>query len=581
MLRLAIGLLLTVAGSACSASAVPSGARPAPAPPLAAGSLQQPYAAQPAKHPGGTVVIGHPQFPVTLSPLFPGGTAATAVENLLFAGLLGLDPNLGWYPDLASQVPQAPLVGPGDVTYRIRPGLHWSDGAPIDADDVIYTWQLVTGPNNPFPSSADGYNRIASVERRSDLELVLHFKEPYPAYPLLFGGVLPKHRLLSLDLTRLVLDPYWSHPDVVSGPFQISELASGDHITLVRNPHYGDGRDGTVPAAHPAYLDRVVFRAYPSRSALLAALKAGEVQVGMGLGERDLDTVSAMSNVVLRVLPELQYEQVTFNRADPNPVTGKGPLWAGDPELLRALDLSLDRPALIAGPLRGRAPAATSPIGPAQSWAQDTALPARAYDPRQAEQILDADGWARGSDGIRVKSGRRLSFVLSTNNGNPLRAHEEELMVAGWKRVGVEAKLQNFPTDTLFASLDAGGVLAAGRFEAALWAWVLPPDPDADFGLFHSSQIPTAANHGSGSNYSRCQDPRIDSALAEGRAGYDQARRSAAYRAFQEAYLTARCELPLYRHLDVAAVSPRLHNYAAHPAPVGDTWNAADWWIDP
>jgi len=123
-----------------------------------------------------------------------------------------------------------------------------------------------------------------------------------------------------------------------------------------------------------------------------------------------------------------------------------------------------------------------------------------------------------------------------------------------------EGKLQNFPTDLFFAGPTAGGVLAAGTFEAGLWAWVLPPDPDAEFGIFHSSQIPTAANQGIGSNYSRCQDPAIDGALAAGRAGYDRSRRAAAYRAFQEAYLNARCEVPLYRHLDVAAVSPRPWN---------------------
>ena len=538
------------------------------------------YSAEPSRHSGGAITIGQTQFPAVLSPLFPGGPSATAVENLLFAGLLGLEPDLAWYPDLAADVPSPPTGTPGEVSYRLRPGLHWSDGQPITVDDVIYTWQLVTAPGNPLPSSADGYNRIASVERRSDLEATIHFREPYPAYQNLFGGLLPKHRLHGLDLGTLLQDSYWSRPDVVSGPFQITELRAGDHITLTRNPHYGDGRDGSGPADHPAHLDRIVFQTYPTKSAELAALKAGEIQVGLGLSERDLGTLGSMSNVRRKLAPELQYEQVTFNQADPNPGTGKQPVWAGDRELLRALDLSLDRPALIAGPLGGHAPAATSPIGPAESWARDSSLPERAYDPRQAERILDADGWVRGADGVRSKAGRRLSFVLSTNAGNPLRAHEEELMVEGWKRVGVEAKLQNFPTDQFFAGLAAGGVLAAGTFEAGLWAWVLPPDPDAEFGIFHSSQIPTAANQGMGSNYSRCQDPAIDGALAAGRAGYDQSRRAVAYRAFQAAYLNARCEVPLYRHLDVAAVSPRLHNYVPHPAPVGDTWNVADWWIE-
>lgn len=576
MSRLAVLLAAAMILGGCVASASPGGDRPGPA-----AAAQPAYAPEPPVHRGGTVKIGHNQFPALLAPLFPGGPAATAVENLLFAGLLGVDPALGHYPDLAVRVPTEPAGPPGIVSYQLRAGLRWSDGEPLTAQDVIYTWRLLTAPGNPLPASAEGYNRIESIESSGPEELAVHFREPYPAFASLFGTVLPQHRLKLANLAELIRDPYWARPDVVSGPFQIAELVAGSTITLVRNPHYGDGREGGGPGSHPAYLDRVVFRAYPTRSAELAALEAGELDVGLGLSEHDLPSVARMSQIRLLLASELQYEQLTFNQADPNPVTGLRPLWAGDPELRRALDLALDRPALLSGPLAGRALPASSPIGPALGWAADPALPARTYDPAQAERILNAAGWLRGADGVRVKAGRRLSFVLSTNAGNPLRAHEQELIVAGWKRVGVEARLQTVPTDTFFAAQAAGGILAGGMYEAGLWAWVLPPDPDAEFAIFHSSQVPTAANRGEGSNYSRCNDPAIDRALDDGRSGYDVARRAVAYRAFQQAYLGARCELPLFRHLDVAAVSPRLHNYRPHPAPVGDTWNAADWWRDP
>jgi len=107
-----------------------------------------------------------------------------------------------------------------------------------------------------------------------------------------------------------------------------------------------------------------------------------------------------------------------------------------------------------------------------------------------------------------------------------------------------------------------------------------PPDADAEYAIFHSSQVPSATNGGAGSNYSRCSRPALDAALTAGRSVYDPAARDSAYRDFQREYLNARCELPLFQHLDVTAVSHRLHNHRPNPTTAGDLWNVADWWVN-
>jgi len=301
--------------------------------------------------------------------------------------------------------------------------------------------------------------------------------------------------------------------------------------------------------------------------------------VGIGLNERDLGGLTGLSEVRTRLAPALQYEQISFNQADPNPATGASPPWAGDPVVLEALDLALDRPALLRGPLHGRSPAAASPLSPLIPWLHATAAQPR-HDPEAARRLLDGDGWAPGSDGVRSRGGRRLGFVLSTTTAHPLRAQEEEIIVRSWRQLGVDVRVQNFPVDQLFAGYEAGGVLARGRYEAALWAWITPPDPDAEFGVLHSSRVPAAGDRGSGENYSRCHDAALDAALTEGRSTLDETRRVAAYRKFQGAYARARCELPLYQRLEIGVLSPHLHNFVLNPAPVGSTWNFADWWLD-
>lgn len=572
--------------AACSVSLWPGGGGSAPAASRGLPDVSQPgpYRAEPPPRPGGPVTIGTWQFPTSLSPYFNSETAALPIDQAIYDGLLASGPDLSFYGDLAASVPapengQVRPVGDGmDVTYQLRRGLAWSDGQPLTVDDVIFTYQLIRGPGAVAGLSLEGYDRISGMERTGDDTVVVHFRSLFPAYRGLFSAILPKHRLDAVPADRLSADPYWTRPDVVSGPFVVQEFTS-DHVTLRRNSHYADGRAGMAFLGHSAYAEQVVFRALPSRQAVLAALKAGDVQAGFDLTERELATIGRLAGVQVVLTPSLAYEQVSLNQANPNPATGRAPPWVGDPAVGQALDLALDRPALERR-LGKRSPLTATPVSPLVSWAYDANTIAPAYDLESAKRLLELDGWTPGPDGVRVKDGRRLAFVLSTAADQQLRAAERDVIVAGWRRLGVDVQVQDFSGAQLFGSFAAGGVLARGLYEAALWSWITPPDPDSEFSLLHSSSTP-AVGQRTGENYSRCHDPAVDQALAAGRATLDQAQRAAAYRAFQAAYVRAHCELPLYRRLDIGVASPRLHNVALNASPAGNTWNLADWWLDP
>jgi len=515
------------------------------------------------------VTVGDWQFPPALPPIYGTASAgAAAIQQTLFSGLVGIDPNLGPYGDLARTVPTlenggVKTLGAGmDVTYELRPGLNWSDGRPITADDVIFTWQA-TG-------RTEGYDRISGIDKRGELGVIVHFASLYPPYLLLFGAIAPKHRLDTISPGQLAGDPFWSKPDVVSGPFAVLDAVPADHFTLQRNPHYADGRAEMPLLNHAAHLEKIVFKAFASKSATLAALKAGDIQVALELNERDLEVASGIRDARLQAVPWLAYEQVTLNQ--------QAPLWTADQPLRAAIAQAVDVGA-VSSLLRGRAPAARGPISPQVAWAYNADSAAPGHDLEAAKAALDADGWTPGGDGIRVKAGRRLQFTLSTVADSPLRAAEEEALVAGWRRAGMDARLQNYSSAQLFAAYADGGVLSRGAFDAALFAWITPPDPDANFATLHSSRIPGPQNP-SGQNFSRCADPAVDGALAAGRATLDQPQRAAAYRQFQVAYAKAGCEVPLYQRLDVGLSSQRLHNFAPNPAGAGNTWNVADWWIE-
>lgn len=560
-------VLFAVLLSGCTLPGAPSQSTSTSPMPLPTATPPARYTAEPAHHEGGVATVGDWVFPQALTPIYPQPASATWIEQALFDGLVGFDPSLQPYGDLAAGVPTpenggVKLTATGmDVTYALRPGLHWSDSQPVTPDDVIFTWRA--------EATIEGYNLITGIDHTAG-DLTIHFSSVYPGYLLLFGAVLPSHRLAAIDPRALPTDGYWQKPDVVSGPFTVADAVAGDHFTLQRNPRYADGRSGQALLARAAHLEKLVFKAYSTKSSLVAAAKAGDVDLALDLAERDVPTIAGFTDARVQLVPQLSYEQLALNRDDP--------LFATDAALADALTVGVDRQAVLTGVLKGVAPAAQSPISPQLTWVPGA--PALALDPAAAAAKLDADGWVKGADGVRARSDQRLQVTLSTTSDNPQREAEVEAIAAGWKKLGVEVRIQDYPAAQLFASYDGQGVLARGGYQAAVWAWVTPPDPDAEFGILHSSRVPGPGKAAAFQDYSRCRDATIDAALADGRSTLDRAARAKAYQRFIGAYQAARCEVPLYQRLDVAVSSKRLHSFAPNPGGQGNTWNVADWWVE-
>jgi peptide/nickel transport system substrate-binding protein len=540
------------------------------------------YQPEPARHEGGTLVLGDWESPTNFSPLFNEELPAAQVDALLYAGLTRLDPNLQPQPDLAQRVPTLDNgdvvwnrgTGGMDVTYRLKPGLKWSDGQPLTASDVAFTWRVIVSPQTQGVLSPDGYTGISKIDIHDPLRFTLHFDHVYPKYLTLFPAVLPEHRLGSIGFAQLAGDPFWARPDVVSGPFKISELVPDDHITLVRNDAWSQGRGG-----RRVHLDTLVYKIYPESGQLIDAARAGSVAVALEIPDDQLAGLSSSGAASVQRRPQLAYEQVTFNQADPNPVTGKPPLWKNDQALLQALRMAIDRSGLVKKFFHQQAEVAQSPIPSALSQFHDPDA-ATGFDQAAAGKLLDQDGWKLGSDGIRAKNGRRLSFQLVTAVGSPLRDGIRDDLVAQWRKLGVEVQATSAHPSELFSGYAQGGLLERGQFEAGLWTWSIGPDPDGVYPLEHSSQIPTDANHGQGSNFGRFQNAELDRTLDRGRESLNTVDRARAYAAFERAYARLAFELPLFERVQVVLSSPHLHNLALNAAPDTTLWNAADWWID-
>jgi peptide/nickel transport system substrate-binding protein len=560
-LSLLLALIAALPALACSGSPPP--ARPAPAA----------YRGTPPARPGGTAVVTDFEYPQTLSPL----TARTDLElrlgQLLFAPLWSQDPGLRAYPDLVRRVPTPANGGvrvaagrrSTTVDVQLVPGLRWSDGQPLTADDVVFTWQALAGPSLQG-ARPPGFERIRAMDRRSATEVVWTLDGVDPAYLLLGDGlfVLPAHRLRAAG----DWSAYLARPDVVSGPFAPTGAQAGDRLVLSANPQYGDGR--TAPGAYPEggpfdhapYLERVVFLPQAGETAEVQALLAQGADAGFHLTPDDLPDLRAAHGSAPVVTTGLRDELLLPNHGS-NQATGRAPPWAGDPRVLEALDLALDRTALVrdtlpdaARPARGLYPRALAGL------AQGAALPAGA-ELAAARRRLDAAGWAPGPDGVRVRSGRRLAFSLTGICGRPGLDRELDRIRRQWLPLGAAVTTGCQARDA-FLQLAAGG-----GFDMALYSNRWAPDPSA---------WAAAGVSGDAANWGRCQDRALDAAFARAGGTLDAgARRSAALAAEQE-WLRYRCTIPLFEWPDVRQVSTRLRNFAPDPA-AADTWNAADWWL--
>ena len=145
-------------------------------------------------------------------------------------------------------------------------------------------------------------------------------------------------------------------------------------------------------------------------------------------------------------------------------------------------------------------------------------------------------------------------------------------------RVGIQVHVLYYPLGPFFAVYTRGGILATGAFDLAMFGYQNSPEPDDESGVFHSSQIPTAAEPNLG-NYGRVRDPIIDSALTQGRDTVDFAQRVHYYHQFLEQLANQVYLIPLYTEVNIVVVHDSVRNFLPNPNVITNNWNLSDWWL--
>ncbi|HEV8357426.1 MAG TPA: ABC transporter substrate-binding protein [Gemmatimonadales bacterium] len=464
-----------------------------------------------------------------LNPVLAPDLGSVMVNKVIFPGLVRPDERLRPEPDLAESWTASP---DGKTwTFALRRGVKWHDGVPFSAGDVRFTFERILDPRSGSLLWSD-FSVIDRIETPDSLTVRFVLKTRFAAFLTLLGynaGIIPEHAFHGRPIYEAA--DFNRRRPIGTGPFRVVDAVPGASLTLEVNPDYY----GAKPR-----LRRVVFKLVPDASAQVAQLRAGELDL-VTLEPASLPGVEHAPGITIREAVVPQHYYVAFNQRRPllKPVLVR-----------RALDLAVNRRAIVEGVLKGSAdlPVGTIPVA-LPDWFADS-LERVPYDTARARRLLAEAGWRRGAGGgggggglLRNDIGEPFRLTLLVDKGNPSREQAALAVLQDLRAVGVDATMQTLE----FAAL-VRDYLQPGRYDAILIWWTTPPDPD-QYSYYATGQI---------NNNVAWSNPRADSLLLAGRGETDTVRRRAIYLAFQALEREDPPVLVLYYPREVQAMSSRL-----------------------
>ncbi len=494
-----------------------------------------------------------------LNPLLDWNNAADRdINRLLFSGLIRFDERGLPRPDLAESWGTS---ADGTIyNFTLRPNAVWHDGAPVTADDVIFTVELIKSNGSLLPQDVKDLWSQIEVRRLDDYNVKFTLPEPYaPFLDYVTFGVLPKHLLESVSADQLSTAEFNLKP-VGTGPYKFDHLlVEGGQIqgvVLVLNESY---------FLDKPFIPQLVFRYYSDSASAFDAYQQGEV---LGVSQVTTDVLpQVLADPTLSVytsrLPQVSLVLLNLNNASVP--------FLQDAKVRRALLMGINRSAIISRFMQGQAIMADGPILPG-SWAYYDGIERIEYDPDAAAALLKSEGYlipAAGGD-VRAKDGISLTFsLLHPDDG--FHTQIAQTIQANWAGIGVQVELQPVPYDRMVSEF-----LAPRNYQAALADLTVSRTPDPDpYPFWHQAEAT------GGQNYSQWDDRTASEYLEAARVQTDFAARTRLYHNFQVIFAKELPSLLLYYPVYTFAVDGQVQGVQV--APMYDTSDRlafiTDWFL--
>jgi peptide/nickel transport system substrate-binding protein len=518
---------------------------------------------------GGTWIDDLYEEPDSLIPNGSGETFSDLVDETIWAPLFLGSPDGTIKAGLASEVPTS---SNGDIsadlktwTFKLKPGLKWSDGQPLTAKDIDYTWRLWNDAK--FGAKAtSGLNLIKSADVSSDgLSITFHLSQGYePFIAAWTDGALapmPEHIFSKISVGDILKSAQNLDPTVSSGPFTMTESKPGTSYTVSRNPNYYQAAQG-LP-----YLDKIVFRVTTDQNTILKDVQSGAVTSAWSLDVTKTSTYKKLSNYKLTTAPSASnFEAIYFNLK--NPVLQ-------DLTVRKAISEAINYTQLIQIARQGQAVPLCTDHASAYHPGYQPDVVCPKYDATAAKKLLQDAGYTLGSDGVFSKNGRKLEFQYSTTSNNQWRAEDEDIIQNELSVIGIKLDISNYPASTFFGTILPQGVI--GKYDLAEYEQSFSYDADDDT-FAACNQIPTASNSYSGGNSMFYCNPALDKLFKQEESTADPTARQATFDQIHKIYLTYFPFITLYAPEDLGIVNNVGHNYNISDEGPSETANVWNWY---
>ncbi len=375
-------------------------------------------------------------------------------------------------------------------TFYLEEGVQWHDGQPFTASDVKFTIEAVMDPDNGS-ENAPNYEDVEEITVVDEYTVSFKLAAPNVAFlDYMALAVLPQHLLAGEDMQE---SAFFRSP-VGTGPYKLESWEEGQAIVLTRNEAYFQGVPG---------IEKVIFKIVPDDNVRAVQMESGELDLAL-LTPKDAGNFTGREGYVCYDMKTSDYRGILFNF--------QHEFWKNNRDIIPAICYAVDRQAIVDAVLLGQGIPAYGPLQ--RNVYNHAEVEHYDYDPAKARAVLEGLGCVMGEDGIYIRDGEPLSFVLSVGAGDQVRLDIAQAAAQQIQEIGIDCRVE-IPT-----RVDWGGQMAY------LIGWGSPFDADD-----HTYKVFATDK---GANYNGYSNALVDQYLLKARQSDDPSVRAENYDRFQE-----------------------------------------------